>query len=734
METPVFRFGEVVIDPRTREVRRGGETVAVQKRVFDLLLYLVTHRDRAVGKDELQERVWPGMIVTETALTRAVMKARRAVGDDSDRQAVIRTVHGHGYRFIAELDEVPRAEPAEGAAVPGAARGSVARAVGAWGVLGTVVLVSLVAVAALLMVNTGVSHGGRIAVLPVADRTGDPDLAWAGLGLMSYVNRLLAEGSSSDTVPARQSMAAAEKLPAEPSDGDLQAVREALGASHLVHATLERSGERLVLGYRVAHAQGISPPNSLTGEDATGLARELARAVISGLPGTGLRREFRSVSADPFVNEAYARGMALQLQGEIAKARDYFAVAVRQDPGLFWPRYELALTMRDMGELDAARDNLETLVERAAVSSDMQMRAAANNALAQVHWRQGEFGQADSAYLAAMEAARAMGDPAAESVILVNRGILARIQGDLQEARRHLAAALAATERTDTPDRASIYQSLGQVEWAAGELPLAMDYYRRAHDEFRAANDRRGMAASLNAMARVQRRLGQFADAETNMLAAYRVRRELGDYFGRFASLIALAELYVDQERWDEAAAHAERALALARQAADRSGMADALRARAAVALAAGDATAAAADLAVLEDEYPDERDEPMQTLLTARLAMLEGRMAEAGDLLAGVLADGTPAARIDALDILATGAPSIGAARKYWQEALGIARDNHERGRSGRILLAMTRRELEAGELDAARANSARLVADFGDWPGVVELRQRLAMATTED
>jgi len=49
------------------------------------------------------------MILTDSALTRCVMKVRRAVGDDPKRQAVIKTLHGHGYRFIASLESAPPA-------------------------------------------------------------------------------------------------------------------------------------------------------------------------------------------------------------------------------------------------------------------------------------------------------------------------------------------------------------------------------------------------------------------------------------------------------------------------------------------------------------------------------------------------------------------------------------------------------------------------------------------------
>jgi DNA-binding winged helix-turn-helix (wHTH) protein len=75
----------------------------MEQRAFDMLLYLIQHRDRAISKDELQEAIWPRLVLTESALTRCVMKVRRAVGDDPTRQDVVKTVHGHGYRFVAPL-------------------------------------------------------------------------------------------------------------------------------------------------------------------------------------------------------------------------------------------------------------------------------------------------------------------------------------------------------------------------------------------------------------------------------------------------------------------------------------------------------------------------------------------------------------------------------------------------------------------------------------------------------
>ena len=100
-----YVFGEFELDEAKISLTAAGETVAVQRRAWDLLLYLVKHRDRVVDKDELQDAIWPGMVVTETALTRAIMKARRAVADDAQAPRWIKTVHGRGYHFVGEVVE-----------------------------------------------------------------------------------------------------------------------------------------------------------------------------------------------------------------------------------------------------------------------------------------------------------------------------------------------------------------------------------------------------------------------------------------------------------------------------------------------------------------------------------------------------------------------------------------------------------------------------------------------------
>jgi TolB-like protein/DNA-binding winged helix-turn-helix (wHTH) protein len=102
-----YVFGDYELDEQLYELRRAGESLKLDRKVFDVLTYLVQHHERLVTKDELLETLWPGQIVGEAALTRCITSARKALGDDGNRQEFIKTQHGRGYRFVAPLTITP---------------------------------------------------------------------------------------------------------------------------------------------------------------------------------------------------------------------------------------------------------------------------------------------------------------------------------------------------------------------------------------------------------------------------------------------------------------------------------------------------------------------------------------------------------------------------------------------------------------------------------------------------
>lgn len=105
----IYRFDEFELDRSKNELRRCGATVAVEPQVFALLLLLAENRERLVSRDEVIEKVWDGRIVSESALDSRVKSARQALGDSGKEQRFIRTIHGKGFRFVAELQEVAAA-------------------------------------------------------------------------------------------------------------------------------------------------------------------------------------------------------------------------------------------------------------------------------------------------------------------------------------------------------------------------------------------------------------------------------------------------------------------------------------------------------------------------------------------------------------------------------------------------------------------------------------------------
>ncbi len=114
----IYHFDAYTLDSNRRELHGAGQAVPIESRVFEVLLYLLEHRDRVVSKDELFEQCWPDTFVSASALTHCVTKLRRAVRPLSGATDVIKTVHRQGYRFAVEVEvtdggdlAVPAAQP-----------------------------------------------------------------------------------------------------------------------------------------------------------------------------------------------------------------------------------------------------------------------------------------------------------------------------------------------------------------------------------------------------------------------------------------------------------------------------------------------------------------------------------------------------------------------------------------------------------------------------------------------
>ncbi|HEX9160795.1 MAG TPA: FHA domain-containing protein [Thermoanaerobaculia bacterium] len=100
------RFNEFIFDSDRREFLRGDQQIPLRPKALDFLQILIENRPKAVGQDELSDRVWPTTFVGRANLHKLVHHIRHALGDAD--QAIVRTVYGFGFAFVADAFDEER--------------------------------------------------------------------------------------------------------------------------------------------------------------------------------------------------------------------------------------------------------------------------------------------------------------------------------------------------------------------------------------------------------------------------------------------------------------------------------------------------------------------------------------------------------------------------------------------------------------------------------------------------
>jgi class 3 adenylate cyclase/DNA-binding winged helix-turn-helix (wHTH) protein len=111
----IYVFGGCALDTGLYALHRAGHSIRLRPKVFQVLTYLLAHRERVVSRQELCAQVWPDQCISDAALESAIRRVRQAIGDSGRAQQLIQTLHGHGYRFIADVTIRPEASPGHGA-------------------------------------------------------------------------------------------------------------------------------------------------------------------------------------------------------------------------------------------------------------------------------------------------------------------------------------------------------------------------------------------------------------------------------------------------------------------------------------------------------------------------------------------------------------------------------------------------------------------------------------------
>lgn len=398
----------------TREVLLDGQPRYVEPRPFDMLVYLIRHRERVVPKSELLDQLWPHEFVSPSVIARAVMKARQAIGDDGDANPLIKTVHGIGYRFIGDL--LPEeAGPADAQAAPQHTPSMSAPE------------------------GTAAPDTVGLVLLPFENHTGQGELDWIELGLMSMVVKALA----ADTrlrVPAMSSLLAAlgPLPPKAPFEDRVDAVQRLLGARHIVHAAIAREGDQYALDYRVAPDM---TRRRLLGPELTRLGQRLAWEVVGAVLGEqAAAAPVGYGSTDPLANQAMARALQAAAEQKWKVAANLIKVVLDIEPLNTQARLEYLRVLVPQGD-EAASAVGAGLLAQARTTGDHRLEISTLQELGRACSKKSLHHAAKEHLNEALRLAELHGLGGEKAASLRQLSVIAISEHDFPEARRCLDAA-----------------------------------------------------------------------------------------------------------------------------------------------------------------------------------------------------------------------------------------------------------------------------------------------------
>jgi TolB-like protein/DNA-binding winged helix-turn-helix (wHTH) protein len=236
-----YRLGDWLVRPQRGSIEHAGQVVHLKPKVMAVLNCLAGSGGAVVTRDHIFDKVWPGQVVSDAALTQCVVELRHAFDDSAKNPQVVETIPKVGFRLIPAVEAIEdkAASKVAGSTIAGLARGKKTRTGLLAGIL--VVLVAMLGWQLVGPVDKAVdrSHGPEtsLAVLPFTDVSPDQQQGWIAESLTEQlINRLSRlEGLE---VPGK-----AMSFTLEKGQADLKAVARELGVDFIVEGSVFRVEE-----------------------------------------------------------------------------------------------------------------------------------------------------------------------------------------------------------------------------------------------------------------------------------------------------------------------------------------------------------------------------------------------------------------------------------------------------------------------------------------------------------
>ena len=278
-----YLFEDFVLDADKRELHRGADAVSVAPQAFDLLVYLITNRERVASKDDLISAIWGGRIVSDAALATRLNSARAAVGDTGEQQRLIKTLPRKGFRFVGPVLEVQKGVDAAAADNPVQPPKPV----------------------------LALPDKPSIAVLPFHNMSGDPEQKYFADGLVDDIITALSRFRALFVIARNSSFTYKEKTV------DIKQVGRELGVRYVLEGSVRKAGARLrINGQLIDAASGAHLwADRFDGavEDIFDLQDRVTQQVVGAIAPEVDRAEIERAGRGPVGNidavTAYYRGL-----------------------------------------------------------------------------------------------------------------------------------------------------------------------------------------------------------------------------------------------------------------------------------------------------------------------------------------------------------------------------------------------------------------------------------------
>jgi adenylate cyclase len=304
----IYAFGDITVEPMAHRVSRDGHELELEPKAYAVLLQFVSHPGELVKHDDLLERVWGHKFVTAATLSRVISQLRQKLGDDAAEPRYIQTMHGQGYRLIAQ---VTATDPTD---------------------------MALAGVDAARQSSGDRDHDRHaIAVLPFLNMSGEMENEYFSDGIAEEILSLLTK------VPQLKVSSRTSSFFFKGKEADLQMIAAKLGVGTVLEGSVRRAGNRVRI---TAQLIDVASDSTLWGEtydrelrDVFAIQDDIAQSIVDALKVTLSPKERRAIqyvaTADVQAYDDYLRGRKhfyAWNRRDSLRAIDMYERAIARDP------------------------------------------------------------------------------------------------------------------------------------------------------------------------------------------------------------------------------------------------------------------------------------------------------------------------------------------------------------------------------------------------------------------